>query len=539
MAESSFSQPQAANIRPPRTSWRRVVTLWLPAGGVALAVTLPIIYLFIRARETDNGLWAEVFQAGNLRVLLNSVGLAAVVLIGALLIGVPLAWLTVRSDLPYARAWALLAALPLVIPSYIGAYLMVSVLGPRGLLQGGLEVLFGIERIPAIYGLPGAALILILLTYPYIFLSVRAAIAGLDPRVEEAAQMFGHSSRENFIQILLPQLRPALVAGGLLVVLYTLRDFGAVSIMRFDTFTRVLYVQYQSLIDRTGAAALALLLVLLTVIILVGEASLRRRQIYFTTSAAAGQPVPKVALGRWTWPALIFCAILVGVALILPAGVLIYWLLRGLEQSGSLLELVEPTYNSISASVLAAGAAVVAALPIAVWNLRYRNKASMLIERISYLGFALPGIVIALALVFFGANFLPGLYQTLPILVLAYVILFLPQAIGAIGTTLGQIHPHFEEAGRNLGRAPLEVFRSITLPLLRPGVATGGLLVFLTVMKELPATLLLSPIGFSTLATSVWSAIEEAFFAQAAVPALLLILVTSIPMAILVIRKQV
>jgi iron(III) transport system permease protein len=512
--------------------------LWLPAVSIALAVLLPLLYLVIRALDARQGLLAEVFNNRNLQVMANSLGLATAVVIGASLIGIPLAWLTVRTDLPLARLWALLAALPLVVPSYIGAYLMVSALGPRGLIQSGLEVLFGIERIPSIYGFPGAALVLILLTYPYIFLSVRSALSGLDPRVEEAAQMFGHGQWASFRKVVLPQLRPALVAGGLLVVLYTLRDFGAVSILRFDTFTRVLYVQYQSLLDRSGAAALALLLVLVTGLILFGERRLHRTHSYYSMNGSGSHVRARVALGRWSWPALIFCGSVVTMALLLPAGVLFYWLVRGLQAGESLSLLVIPTLNSVSAAGLAGAATLVAALPIAIWNTRYGSKVSGTIERLSYLGFALPGIVIALALVFFGANYLPGLYQSLPLLVFAYLILFLPQAIGSISTTLGQIHPHFEEAGRGLGRSPAAVFRTITLPLLRPGMITGALLVFLTVMKELPATLILSPIGFGTLATAVWGAVEEAFFAQAAAPALLLILVTSVPMAILVIWRR-
>ncbi len=179
-----------------------------------------------------------------------------------------------------------------------------------------------------------------------------------------------------------------------------------------------------------------------------------------------------------------------------------------------------------------------AALPVAILAVRYSGRLSSLLERATYIGFALPGIVIALALVFFGANYATPLYQTLGLLIFAYVILFLPQAVGATRSRLLQISPRLEEAARSLGSTPLQTLTKITLPLVRPGILAGAALVFLTTMKELPATLLLSPIGFKTLATSIWSATSEAFFARAAVPALLLILVSSVPMAFLVIRER-
>jgi iron(III) transport system permease protein len=196
------------------------------------------------------------------------------------------------------------------------------------------------------------------------------------------------------------------------------------------------------------------------------------------------------------------------------------------------------TKNSILGSSLASGVTLVAALPVAALAIRRPNPVSRLLDRLTYIAFALPGIVIALALVFFGANYAPFLYQTLPLLVFAYAILFLPEAVGAVRTSMLQVPPNFEEAGRSLGQKPLQVFRRITLPLIRPGLAAGAGLVFLTTMKELPATLILAPYGFKTLATSVWSAVSEAYFARAAAPALILILVSSLPLAALISRDQ-
>jgi iron(III) transport system permease protein len=220
----------------------------------------------------------------------------------------------------------------------------------------------------------------------------------------------------------------------------------------------------------------------------------------------------------------------------MPAGVLAYWLARGLQAGEALAPLAQAAGNSILASGLASASVILAALPVAVLAVRDRGRYSRALERLTYSAFALPGIVVALALVFFGANYALRLYQTLPMLVAAYTILFIPQAFGALRASLLQVTPSLEEMARSLGRRPLQVFASITLPLLRPGLVSGAALVFLTTMVELPATLLLAPLGFKTLAGLVWSSVSEAFFARAAAPALLMVLVSSAPLAFLLLR---
>ncbi|NUM44645.1 MAG: iron ABC transporter permease [Anaerolineales bacterium] len=532
----ALPQPQA--YRAPRPSWRSIGLLWLPSVLLAGAILLPVGYLVVRAGQGETAIWDLVFRARNLEIVWNSLILAFSVTAASIGIALPLAWLTTRTDLPFRRGWALLTALPLVIPSYIGAYLFVSAMGPRGLVQGWLETLFGIERIPSLYGFPGAVYVLTVLTYPYILLNLRAALAGMDPTIEEAARSLGHTPWQTFWRVTFPQLRPALAAGSLLVILYTLRDFGAVAILRYDTFTRAIYVQYQSSLDRSAAAALALILIVITLLLLAAETRWQTSARQYSSTARV-RPPTIIALGKWKGPALVFCMGVVLAALLLPALNLGYWLVRGVQAGEEIRALWGASWNSFSISLMAAFVTVAASLPISILRVRRAGRVPQLLERMMYVGFALPGIVIALALVFFGANYLPWLYQTAPMLIFAYVILFLPQALGAVQASLLTVHPNLEEAGRSLGHGPLTVFRRITLPLVRPGLGAGTALIFLTVMKELPATLILSPLGFKTLATSVWGAVSEAFFAQAAAPALLLILVSSVPMAFLTIRKQI
>ena len=520
-----------------RIAWGRLA-LWGPALLVTAAVLMPIVYLILRAAEAGPSAWESIPRFRTLHIMLRTSGLALGVTVASAAIAVPLAWLTARTDLPLHRTWAVLTALPLVIPSYVGAYLMVAGLGPRGMLQGWLERLFGLTRLPDIYGFPGALLVLTLLSYPFILLSVRAALVRIDPALEEASRSLGHGPWETFWRVTLPQLRPALAGGGLLVALYVLRDFGAVSIMRYNTFARVIYIEYQSSFNREGAATLSLLLVVMTLGLLALEVWTRGRARYYHSGAGASRSPSVTRLGRWRWPATLFCAAVVGLALVLPAGVLFYWLLRGVLGGQQLAPLWVAIKNSTLASGLATGVTLVAALPLVVLSVRRPGRLGRLLERLNYAGFALPGVVVALALVFFGIRYARPLYQTLPILIVAYGILFLPQAAGAVRSSLLQVHPSLEEAARGLGRSPLQVFATIDLPLIRPGIAAGAGLVFLTTMKELPATLILGPFGFKTLATTVWSAVSEALFTQAAAPALLLILISSLPMAFLFLRGQ-
>lgn len=512
--------------------------IWVPAAGIAALMLLPLAYLVLRSIEGGLSGAAEVLvEADTLATLGRSVLLAAIVTVASAAVAIPLAWLTTRTDLPGRRLWVVLTALPLVIPSYVGGFVLVSVLGPRGVLQGALEP-FGIERLPSIYGLTGAALALILFSYPYVFLTVRSAFRGMDPELEEAAKSLGSGGLKTFLRVTLPQLRPAIMAGSLLVALYTLSDFGAVSLLHYDSFAREIYIQYQSAFDRTPAAILALMLVLLTGTILLLESRTRGRLRYHRGGAGVARRATSVALGRWRWPALAFCGAVVSLALFAPVGILSFWLARGLA-SGEPLRLVwGAALNSIYVSGLAAVVAALAALPVAVLSVRFRGPVSSFVERLTYLGYALPGIVLALALVFFGANYAPALYGTLGALVIAYVIHFLPQAVGATRTALLQVNPSIEEAARGLGRSPAKVIASVTAPLARSGILAGAALVFLTTMKELPATLLLSPIGFDTLATSIWTATSEAFFARAAAPALILILISAVPMYLLTIRER-
>lgn len=496
----------------------------LPALAVALAAAIPLVYLIVRAAGVGSEALEMAFGGRTAEIFWRTVALAGGVTLFSSVISLPLAWLSVATDLPARRAFTVLGALPLVFPSFVGGYVLLGALGQGGLLQGLTGWAWD-----GVYGYWGALAALTLVTYPYQYLAVRAALQRLDPALWESARVLGCSPAQAFARAVLPALRPALAAGGLLVALYTISDFGAVALLQYDSFSRAIYVQYQGAFDRSLAAVLSLVLVGLAVTLIAAEAALRGR----SQAVRAGTLRPlAVPLGRWRGLAVGYFLLVGAVGVVLPLTVLGYWLLRSVSapQASGMLAL---TLSSLGASGAGALLTVLAAAPVAILAGRYRAKGAGLIEGLSATGYALPPIVIALSLVFFGANWAPALYQTFAMLVFAYMVRFLPQAVGQLRAGLAQLSPHTEEAARSLGLGPTRTIWRVTLPLLRPSLLAAAALTFLTVMKELPLTLLLAPTGFKTLATQVWSASSEGYFADAALPALLLVAASALSLVVL------
>ncbi len=511
---------------PARSVPQPPAVLWTPAALLGAAALVPVVYLVVRAAEDPFGTAEVLLSSETLLLLVRSIALAATVTLLAASIAIPLAWLTTRTDLPGRSVVAFVAPLPLAIPSYVMALAAIAAFSPRGQLQGWLAPL-GVDALPSIYGFGGASVVLALVTYPYFLLTLRPAMLALDPRLEELSRTFGYGAWTTFWRVIFPLLRPAIASGGLLVGLYALSDFGTPSLMRFDSFTRVIFSRYQSSFERSEAAGLALVLAALALAVVALEVWSRGAARY---DSAHGQrrAVTRLALGRWRWPAFAFVALVLGFALVLPIVTLLYWLLRALD-ADLLYVMGASIRGSAIAGLLASVAATIAALPFALLVVRHaRWWLTRPLEVLSYTGYALPGLVVALALVFTSVRF-GALYQSLGILIAAYVMLFLPQAVGAARVGLVQVRPSMEEAARSMGRVPLAVTRTITLPIAGRGVLAGAALVFLSTLKELPVTLLLSPTGYRTLATRVWSLSNEGLYAQAAVPALLLIALSSIP----------
>jgi len=524
----------------------RPAALTLLAGAIAAAVLSPLIWILLRVLQVDTSYAASILlRRTTVEILLTSLGLVGAVTAASILLGVPLAFLTVRTDLPLRRFWTIAVALPLVIPSYLGAFTFISAFGPSGQLADVLAPL-GVD-IPTIYGFWGTTLILTLYTYPYVFITTRASLLSFDQQLVEAARSLGISRWEAFKRVTLPQLLPGIASGGLLVALYALSDFGTPSLMRLDVFTRVIYVEYNAF-GRETAALLSVQLLAITAVILAIESRVGNESDgAYVGTKSGGENGTTVSLGAWKLPALGFCATVVFLCLVVPLWILAHWLVRSPSQAtrtGLEFQWIFAA-NSALVSLAAALACAVLAVPVAYLAATHRSKLAELIDRATYVGYAMPGIVLGLALVFFavwyessanallGGDFAPTLYQALPLLIFAYVVRFLPQAVGATRSSVLRVDQSLSEAARSLGRSPVDAFREITLPLIAPGVIGGAALVFLTTMKELPATLLLHPTGFETLVTYIWSVREVGYYGSAAIPALALIVVSGLSMVVI------
>lgn len=501
--------------------------LTLLAAGIATAVVAPLGWLLLTVLGIDlQAAFATLSRPRTIQVVVNSTVMVVLVTIFSVVVAVPLAYLTVRTDLPFARFWTIAVSMPLVIPSYIGAFAFVSAFGPHGELQSLLSPI-GIESLPPIYGLHGTVLVITLYTYPYVYLSTRAALKTMDERLVDAARTLNHTRREAFQKVILPQIKPAVTAGGLLVALYALSDFGTPAIMRYDVFTRVIFVNRFEL---DFAALLSLQLVAATLFILAIESRIRGRQIPSGGGTAHGY---RYGLGKWRWPAAFGFGSFTALSILVPIGILGLWLVRaGPSGDAGGFKLIY-IFNSVSVSAAAALIAATAAIPVAYLAVRHHGRFAELLARATYVGYAVPGVVIGLALVFFGARYITPLYQTLPLLIFAYVVRFLPQSVGTTRASLLQIDPDLHAAARVLGRPPRKAFKEITLPLIAPGILAGAALVFLTTMKELPATLMLRPTGFETLVVRIWRAESAGYVGAAAVPALILVVVSGLSMLVL------
>lgn len=490
---------------------------------IVIGVLLPLFYLLIRAFDASPETLVDiVFRSRNLRLLGNTLLLSGGVLVVDFLIALPLAYLSVRCDVAARRFITLLGVMPLAIPGYVMAYAFMGMGG----LNGTLNQWFGLI-LPRISGFSGSLLVLSIVTYPYLYLNIRTGLLGMDQSIEEASRSLGHDAQSTFFKVIIPQLRPAFLAGSLLVTLHVFGDFGTVSLMRFETFSYALYLQYIAAYDRIYAAWLALFLLFLTTAALILEYRLLRKAIFHRLGRGVGRIRKFLELGPWAVPAYTFVIVLLVVTLVLPVSSIVFWVNKTVFSSIS-AELFETLWNSVKASAPAAALTTLMAIPIAYIGVRYRGKLTNPVERVAYLGYATPPLAFALAFVFFSLYVSPFLYQSLALLVMVYSLHFLAEGIGPVRSALYQAPPQLEEAAKSLGVSSFKSFIRVTLPLLKGGIIASASLVFLSAMKELSITFLLSPIGYNTLALSVWSYTSEAMFADAAPYALAILLFSAI-----------
>jgi iron(III) transport system permease protein len=507
---------------------------WLWVGALALVapIGISILALLVRAVGATEAAWATLFSYRTVMLIGRSFALTALVTVTATVIGVSGAWVLSRTDIGFKRLWGVAFAMPLVIPSYVLAMVIVSASGPRGLIAD----LTGIE-LPFVTGLVGAWLTLSLATYPYVFLITSAAIGRIDPALEEAARGLGASPSRVFRTVVLPQMRPAVGAGALLAALYTLSDFGAVSLMRFDAFTRVIYAQYSGRLDRTPAIVLSIVLILIAGVVIAAEQRTRGKGTLFTSKPSRAPSVHRL-VGAQRMLSVGAIAIVVAFGALFPIATLIGWITRGATNGADISIPWHAIGGSLTGGTLSAITAVIFTVPIVVLIVRYSSRRTVLLERSIFVGFSLPHITVAIAVVAFTITWAAPVYQSLGMLVAVFAAMFLAQSVSAAKASLAQIDPAVEEASRSLGRGPFATLMAVTVPLMKRGLLAGAALVFVTTLKELPATLLLSPPGFSTLAVRIWSSADELLYARAATSSLILIAVSVLPLYYLSIKPR-
>lgn len=529
--------PPAADTTPEPSSRRRrkaPLPLWLLAGALVLPALIPIAYL-VWAVVRPGGIDAGGIPAGRLLELFGSTArLMVAVTVTTSVLGAATAWLTTRTDLKGARLWSTLLTLPLVIPSYVGALAFLGLSGNEGLLSK-LLVAAGLERLPVFSGFWAAWAALSLWNFSYVHLLAVPALRRMDPALEEAARGLGASRWRTFFTVVVPQLRPALLSGVLLVGLYVLSDFGAVSLLRYETFTRAIFTQFRGRLDVTPALFLSGVLVLVALVVVWAEQRARGRAALYAHKPPR-RPV-MVPLNGWRRAgAYTFLGTVVAAALVFPLLTLAWWAVRGLSLGSPVGPVLGDLTRSAMVSSLAAVVTVAAAVPVAVLTVRFAGRATRALESVAWSTYSLPHLAVGLGFLVVAVRFVPPLYQSVLLLVVAYVAMFLPQAMSAAQTGLRQVGPSLEEASRSLGIGPVGTLWRVTLPLLGRSLLAGGGIVFLSAMKELPATLLLRPTGFETLAVHVWSASSELFYTDASVAALVLVAISAVPLYLLVAR---
>jgi iron(III) transport system permease protein len=501
--------------------WRRVWSgrrrwpLVSVAGGVMAAalVLLPLTFLIVEAQRSG---WDEVQRLllrHSVAVLLwNTIRLTLACTLLCAVLGVAAAWCVERTALPARRLWAVVLVLPLGVPDFVVGFGWVSI-------------------DPALHGYLAAVMIMTLSLYPLVYLPVASALSNLDAGLEEAARSLGLGPGRVFWRVTMRQIRPAVLGGCLLVTLALLAEFGAFEIVQYRTFTVEIFTELKLGFDTVAACVLSLVLVALSLAALAGELSLTGR------AGSSGRPpgpgarriAPKVALGRFLVPALAGLGALSVLALGVPIGSLVYWMLRGSSTTLPSTSILAAAGHTAEYSAAAAALSTVLAVPVSALAIRHRNRVTVLIERLAYLPMALPGLVVALGLVSFSVRYAFALYQSSLELIVAYAILFLPLALVGVRSAMGQSSSRLDEMGRSLGCRPTAVWWRVTLPLIAPGLGAAFALVFISSATELTATLLLHPTGVKTLATQFWAYTTELSYGAAAPYAALMVAISAIP----------
>ncbi len=529
-----------------KPQWRVV------AYAGAVLVLLPLLVLALSWNSLDSTIWNHLLETQMARLLGNTLVLAVGVIVGVVLLGVSLAWLTSLCSFPGRRwlDWALM--LPFAVPAYVLAFVMIGILDFAGPLQTTLRGWLGNDfRMVSIRSTGGVIFVLVLVFYPYVYMLARGAFLAQGRGLMEAARILGHSPWQAFWRVALPMARPAIGAGAALAVMETLADFGAVSVFNYDTFTTAIYKTWYGFYSLQTATQLASLLLLFVLLALYAERRAQGSKRFPGSDKPRQGPLFQLR-GVRGWLATGYCLLILALAFVIPLVQLFYWLFT----SGS--DFDERYWSLIRNTLTLGGIAAVTTVVVAMLLVLARRLQPMRRVRsavaLANLGYALPGSVLAVGIMFafsVADNQLvvplqawlgvdspaPLLLGSLFALLLAYLIRFMAVASGPLDTALARIRPALPEAAHSLGHTGASVFWRVYLPLLMPGLLSAGLLVFVDVLKEMPATLLMRPFGWDTLAVRIHSLTAEGNWPEAALPAITLVATGLLPVIVLIRRS--
>jgi iron(III) transport system permease protein len=483
---------------------------WIGAAAtvVALLALLPLGFvLWITVQTGWDTASALVFRPRVAELLANTLLLVLLTVPLCATLAVALAWLTERSDLPGARIWAWLAVAPIAVPAFVHSYAWVTLL-------------------PGLHGLGGGVMVSVFAYFPFLYLPVAATLRRLDPGLEDVAASLGLPPWRVFLRVVLPQLRLALCGGALLVGLHLLAEYGLYAMIRFDTFTTAIIDQFQSTFNGPAANMLAGVLVACCLFLLWLETALRGRARYAHLGSGAARLPRRQRLRRATIPALLLPALTAALSLGVPCVTLGRWLAAGGAEIWRWAEIGPALGQTLALAGAGAVLTTLAAIPMAWLSIRAPGRLQRLLEGCNFIAGALPGVVVALALVTITVRVALPLYQTAATILLAYALMFLPRAMVGLRASIAQAPVELEQAAGSLGRSPAAALWSVTLRLAAPGAAAGMALVSLGITNELTATQLLAPNGTRTLATTFWAFSGELDYAAAAPYALAMVLLS-------------
>ncbi|MDB4522111.1 iron ABC transporter permease [Gammaproteobacteria bacterium] len=521
---------------------------------LAVTVVMPLLVVFSGWMQTENMVWEHLAQTVLSDLLKNTAWLLLGVGTGVTILGVGLAWLTAKCEFPGRRFfdWALM--LPLAVPAYVMAFVALGLMDFTGPVQSTLRELLGKHNFwfPEVRSTGGVIAVMTLVLYPYVYMLTRSSFITQGNSTVEAARSLGLNAWAAFFRISIPTARPAIVAGLSLALMETLADFGTVAIFNYDTFTTAIYKAWFGLFNLQAASQLASFLLVLVVIALAAERNLRGKAKYH--EATRSTRVHRYQLTGWhCWAAVLTASVILLIAFIVPVIQLALWAWEVLSEDMD-RRYLDMLFNTLTLGGIAAGITVIGAMILVFTRRAHDDLVVRSSVNIATLGYALPGSVLAVGIMLTFAS-IDNVFSTMATLigwqspgqvlsgsifalVVAYMVRFLAVAFGPIDSGLGRIRASIAEAARGLGSSPAATLWRIYLPLLRPGLFTAALLVLVDVMKEMPATMLLRPFGWDTLAVRIYEMTSEGEWERAALPAITLILVGLIPVIVLVRRSS-